>query len=101
METEDLIIEDNIDIDEEVKPGKLAKIRKFITGEIILLFVFGFLFGVVVKTEAAKRITIGFNDYKAVESKQEFDFIQIQKDLEAQAAAQQNIDGNSQIQPQQ
>ena len=31
--------------------------------ELALFLILGFLLGIVIKTEAAKRITIGFNDY--------------------------------------
>ena len=49
--------------------------------EMALFLVLGFLVGVAVKTEAAKRVTIGFNDYKIVSLKQDYSFSEIQKNL--------------------
>jgi len=39
----------------------------------LLIFILGFLVGVAVKTEAKKRITIGYGDYLVSEMKQGFD----------------------------
>lgn len=39
----------------------------------LLIFILGFLVGVAVKTEARKRITIGYGDYLLSEMKQDFD----------------------------
>jgi len=38
----------------------------------LLIFILGFLVGVAVKTEAKKKITIGYNDYQVSEMKQGF-----------------------------
>jgi hypothetical protein len=51
--------------------------------ELALFLILGFLVGAVVKTESAKRLTMGFSDYQAPTLKQGYDFVQIQKDLEA------------------
>jgi hypothetical protein len=51
--------------------------------ELVLLLILGFLIGAVIKTEAAKRITIGFGDYAAATLKQGYDFVQIEKNLNA------------------
>ncbi len=56
--------------------------------EIIFLLVLGFLVGAVIKTEAAKRITIGFEDYKAKNFEQAYDFEKIQKELKEKFEAQ-------------
>jgi len=56
-----------------------------------LFLILGFLVGVAVKTEAAKRVTIGFNDYKIVSLKQGYNFSEMRKNLaEKQEAAQEN-----------
>ncbi len=39
----------------------------------LLIFILGFLVGVAVKTEAKKRVTIGYGDYLVSEMKQGFD----------------------------
>jgi len=42
----------------------------------LLIFILGFLVGVAVKTEAKKRITIGYNDYQVSGLKQGFDLME-------------------------
>lgn len=42
---------------------------------LILILILGFLVGVAVKTEAKKRVTIGYNDYLVNEMKQDFDLL--------------------------
>jgi hypothetical protein len=49
--------------------------------ELILFFVLGVLLGIAIKTEAAKRITIGFDDYKMKIRVQDYDINKIQIDL--------------------
>jgi len=66
--------------------------------EMALFLVLGFLVGVAVKTEAAKRVTIGFNDYKVVSLKQGYSFSEIQKNLaEKQKAAQENAESGEPV----
>jgi hypothetical protein len=57
--------------------------------ELALFLILGFLLGVVIKTEAVKRITIGFNDGQIMAQKQEYDFDKITKDISDQNAAQE------------
>jgi hypothetical protein len=62
--------------------------------EFVLLFVLGVLIGVAIKTEAVKRITIGFDDYQMESSKQDFDINKLQfeaakKSAEAKAVENQ------------
>lgn len=49
--------------------------------EPILILILGILMGVVLKTEAVKRITIGFNDYRIPYLKQSYDMDKMYKDL--------------------
>lgn len=49
--------------------------------EPVLILILGILMGVVVKTEAVKRITIGFNDYRIPYLKQSYDMDKMYKDL--------------------
>lgn len=66
--------------------------------EIILIFVIGLLVGVMAKAEAIKRISIGFNDYKAETRTHGYDIEAIEKSLfeeaEEEAAAQEETTGN-------
>lgn len=72
--------------------------------ELALLFILGVLIGIAVKTEASKKVTIGFDDYQMKLSKQDFNINQLQFDLIKKAAeeaknsqdqaAQENADGN-------
>jgi len=60
---------------DEKKNGKDFKI------EIILFLILGFLLGVMMKTEASKRLTIGFDDYKVTAKESDVNIEKIQKDL--------------------
>jgi hypothetical protein len=53
----------------------------------ILILILGFLVGVAVKTEAKKRITIGYNDYLVTEMKQDFDLLKKEPPAPAQTPA--------------
>ena len=55
--------------------------------ELALFLILGFLLGVVIKTEAVKRVTIGFNDGDITTSRQAYDFEKIKQDLADQSAA--------------
>lgn len=67
------------------------KRRREVIFELALFFILGFLIGITVKTEAVKRITIGFSDYKMAEGKSSYDVESMKKSLEQQAEAQQAI----------
>lgn len=65
---------------------------------LLLIFILGFLVGVALKTEAQKRITIGFNDYLVPKYKQD---INLMKPVQPENQSQnQNADQN-QAQPNQ
>jgi hypothetical protein len=57
--------------------------------ELALFFVLGVLLGITIKTEAIKRVTIGFNDYQIASPAQKYDIENIKKDIEAKAATAQ------------
>lgn len=63
------------------------KIKREEIFELVLFFILGILIGITVKTEAVKRITIGFNDYKLANGKAAYNVEEIKKELEQQAAA--------------
>lgn len=67
----------------------------------LLIFILGFLVGVAVKTEAKKRITIGYGDYMATKMKQDFDLMKPETNAtpEAPASVQENNQGNGAGQP--
>ena len=68
----------------EASKNYWQKIKLNLKSEMVLLFILGFLVGVVVKTEASKRVTIGFNDYKASSYEQGFNFKEMEQNVEAQ-----------------
>lgn len=74
--------------------------------EMVLFLVLGILLGITIKTEAVKRITIGFNDYKIINGQNAYNVSDMQNKLEQQAevvqsqATQQQVQQNS-AQPQQ
>ena len=64
----------------EIGESKLKKGMDF-RFELALFLILGFLLGVVIKTEASKRITIGFNDNEIASVKQGFDFEKIKQTI--------------------
>jgi hypothetical protein len=81
------------DSSEEKLPMEAEKKKKRKTDyyvELILFLVLGILVGVAVKTEAAKTITIGFDDYKMKLQKQDYDINQLQSDLAKKNQANQS-----------
>lgn len=49
--------------------------------ELALFFILGVLIGIAIKTEAVKRVSIGFNDYKMKVVEQDYDFSLLEKKL--------------------
>jgi len=60
---------------------KLRNKKRDLYIELVLLFILGILLGIALKNEAARRITIGFDDYKMNIMKSDFDINQIEKDI--------------------
>jgi len=61
--------------------------------ELVLFLILGVLIGIAVKTEASKKITMGFNDYRMKVGVTHYNINQLQADLiEKQSAA---VDENS------
>lgn len=67
-----------------------------INTEIILYLVLGVLLGIVIKTEAIKRVVIGFEDYKLAGMQRDYDINKIEADL-IQKAKQQAEESQPQI----
>jgi hypothetical protein len=74
---------------EEKGGGRSRKINL----EMILLIILGFLIGVVIKTEASRRFTIGYEDYQVAQNKQAFNIEEIEKNLVQKTAEEQNSQG--------
>jgi len=86
--------------DDATEEKETDKKRSDVLFELVLVFVLGFLLGVTIKTEAAKRVTIGFNDYKVIQQKQAYDFDLIKAEAEAeQKAAQEEQNSQEQQNP--
>ncbi|MDD5464119.1 MAG: hypothetical protein PHP62_03140 [Candidatus Moranbacteria bacterium] len=93
--------QENQPIENEMERAK--KRRREVIFEMALFFILGVLLGVTVKTEAVKKITIGFNDYQITKSVQKYDIAELKKVLDEQAAqqaAQEQIRMENQNQPQ-
>lgn len=83
-------------MDTDMKPKKSMDFRI----ELILFLILGVLLGVMVKKEATRRVTVGFDDYRVMAEKHGVDINKIQKDLitqqkEAAESAEQVEDGSA------
>lgn len=65
---------------------KLTGEKKNLYLEYILFLVLGFLLGIVIKTEAAKSITVGYNDYQVDTKSVYYDLNALQKKLKEESA---------------
>ncbi|MFA6383262.1 MAG: hypothetical protein WCX17_02465 [Parcubacteria group bacterium] len=78
-------MEDEKDNNEEIKllaePQKIESGKKDFYVELVLFLILGALIGITVKTEANKRITIGYNDYKMKTGIQQYSINKLQADL--------------------
>jgi hypothetical protein len=103
-QTEEINFEEDDAENAEFKKAKKARRKKWdFCFELVLFFVLGILIGIAAKNEAAKKITIGFDDYKMKTIREDYDISQLQAGLmkkqeAAQAAAQaaQNQDSQNQ-----
>jgi hypothetical protein len=64
--------------------------------ELVLFFILGLLIGVTLKTEADKRITIGYNDYQMNIKKQDYNINQLQIDIAKKVAEENSSQKNNQ-----
>lgn len=73
-------------IAEQIPEDIRGKVDFFI--EIALIFILGILIGIAVKTEAIKRITIGYNDYQIKIEDNRYSINQLEKDLISKQGAE-------------
>ncbi|MFA5926434.1 MAG: hypothetical protein WC831_05945 [Parcubacteria group bacterium] len=77
------------------KYGKKIRINEK-TINFLLIFILGFLVGVAVKTEAKKRVTIGYNDYLIRDMKQGFGLMDQETTSGSQGQEQDQVQGEPQ-----
>lgn len=76
-------VEDFTKFSEESKPKKK---RNDFYIELVLFFILGILVGIAAKTEALKRITVGFDDYKMKIERQDYDINELEIKLSQEQA---------------
>lgn len=85
---QDILVEEvEQQIETEVERAKKKRREAFF--ELGLFFVLGILIGVTLKTEAVKKITMGFNDYQIKKPSQSYDITALRKKMEDEFAEQQ------------
>ncbi|NTV40825.1 MAG: hypothetical protein HGA61_00950 [Candidatus Moranbacteria bacterium] len=94
IESEKEKVEEAEQVEAEVEKHQsvedLAKKRKRdLIFELSLFFILGILIGITIKTEAVKKITIGFNDYQIPVKVDRYDVSQLKRNLLQQAAIEQ------------
>jgi hypothetical protein len=72
------VFDDDRDNDED-EPKKKGRSDFYI--ELALFLILGVLLGIAAKTEASKKITIGYNDYQMAIMKNDYNFNKMQADL--------------------
>ncbi len=88
-ETKDAEVE-LVPVSEAQNPEELAKKRKREAYfELTLFFILGILLGITFKTEAVKRITMGFNDYQIIAPKEKYNIEYLKENLQQEMARQQ------------
>lgn len=63
--------------------------------EMILFFILGVLVGIAMKTEAVKKVTVGFDDYKMRIERQDYDINKLQADAAQKRQEQENAAASS------
>jgi hypothetical protein len=70
---------------ENIEESMIKKNKSDFRSRLALIFFLGFLIGIAIKTEALKKITIGYNDYLMKIKLQSYDINKAQADLQKQA----------------
>lgn len=95
-ESEQIALEENETLF-ETEVERVKKKRREAMFELGLFLVLGILIGITLKTEAVKKITMGFSDYQIKKVQQSYDISAIKKKLEDQMA-QQQMEAQAQMQ---
>ncbi|MDO8241222.1 MAG: hypothetical protein Q7T51_04555 [Candidatus Moranbacteria bacterium] len=77
----------------EISPEEIERKKK--TDRYIefgLLFILGILVGIAIKTEATRRVTIGYDDWQMKIVKQDVDFNQMQLEVAKKSIEQQTTE---------
>ncbi len=75
-----------------------ASDKKNLYLEYALFLILGFLLGIVIKTEAGKKITIGYNDYQVSSARAVYNINDIQKKMNGDKNNQQAVQEEAQNQ---
>lgn len=59
---------------------------RWAVGNLMIVFVIALVFGAIIKVEAAKYVTIGYNDYKVSDNAHDYDFREMEKTSAKRAA---------------
>jgi hypothetical protein len=98
---EEIQQEENLLESAQKQVSQEQKKKRELLFEMSLFFILGILIGITLKTEAVKRITIGFNDYQLPKVAASYNIAEIKNKLEAQTAQQQTqAQSQAQIQTQ-
>lgn len=89
-------IEGEGEIRTEKTSAETKKTKKDFHIELALLFILGALIGIAAKTEASKRFTMGFDDYKIKRSANQIDINELQQNLLEQQVATEIQEGEDQ-----
>ena len=96
-------MQEEIDIEIQVEKTEDPRIKdlekkkkKDLIFELALFFVLGILVGITIKTEAVKKITIGFNDYQIPPKVERYDVAKLKDDLIREAAKQKALEDSAQ-----
>lgn len=88
---------ENADNNNEISELQASSEKRNTYLEYALFIILGFLLGIVFKTEAAKRITVGFNDYQINSGASYYNLNDLQKKLgEEQSKDAQTQEGEVQ-----
>lgn len=91
--------------DEAQTETRKKKRRNDLYIELVLFFILGVLIGITLKTEALKRITIGYSDYQMEIKSQDYDINKLEADLikkatEEDTSQEENLEGGEEMENQ-
>lgn len=85
--------------EENVSKEKPSKRKRDFYIELALFLILGILLGIAVKTEAVKKVTIGFDDYRMKAAKQDYNIGELEKKLieKSNEAEENNNSGSASV----